>query len=244
MLKELRYRFRHDHCWLQQTTERYPSLTLVVSSIYDSKSEVHVDLTVHGPDADAIEAAEKAWREDPRIRKVSRLFAGPRGIRYHVSYEDTHSILPDIMLHTPISLGTISIAAGTEHYTVVGEAEDIQRLIAVLAEKGDVKVESIKSMDEFPAAPPAKDPQSSLLDSLTDKQLEALLVAFTEGYYRWPRTVSASTLALRMERSSSAFLAHLRQAESKVLEKAVEQLVGEDPGRLEAIQARLRPPQV
>lgn len=241
MLKELRYRFRHQNCWLQETTERHPGLTLVVSGIYEVEKEIHVDLTIHAPDSATIDKAEKEWRADPRITKVSRLYDGPRGVRFSVRYPDEHSIYPYILQNTPISLGSISMAAGTEHYTVLGEAEDVQRLVAVLATKGEVKVESVKSLDQVPGTPaPRTDERAGLLEVLTDKQLEALLSAYAGGYYRWPRTVSASKLAEQLDRSSSAFLAHLRQAEAKVLELAVLRLLDEDPGRLDAVQERLK----
>lgn len=240
MLKELRYRFRHDHCWLQETTERFPSITLVISSIYEVEGDIHIDVTVHSPDAATIQRAEGLWRADPRIKKVARLYEGPRGVRFHVGYHGDHSVYRYILQNTPISLGSISIAAGVEHYTVVGEAEDVQRLVAVMSQKGDLKVDSVKSLTEVPHetrnAEAAKD---SLVEALTDKQLEAILTAYAAGYYRWPRTVSASRLAEQMDRSSSAFLAHLRQGEAKMLELTVRRLLAEDPGRLEAVQARL-----
>ncbi len=51
MLKELRFRFRHDGCWLQETTEKHPDVMLVASAIYLADGVVHMNVTVHAPHA-------------------------------------------------------------------------------------------------------------------------------------------------------------------------------------------------
>ena len=43
MLREVRYEYQHGNCWLQETTEQFSTLTLVVSSVYMTGDQIHVD---------------------------------------------------------------------------------------------------------------------------------------------------------------------------------------------------------
>lgn len=245
MLKEARFAFKHQKCWLQDTTERYPGLTLVVSGIYILESDIHIDLLVHGP-GPSVEKARGEWAKDARLRKVSKVYEGPRGTRFHVAYSSKDSIYPHILKHTPLSLSGIAMASGAEHYTVVGEPEDIDALLKDLGKEGTLKVESIRDLTGAPGASPGAPAPSEgdgdLVErwagSMTDRQLEALILAHQEGYHRWPRQLSASELAGKLGLSNSAFLDQLRRAEAKTLEVVLAELQRRDPARFEAVRAR------
>jgi len=56
---------------------------------------------------------------------------------------------------------------------------------------------------------------------LTEKQEYALVQAFLEGYYSYPRRVSVKELASRLRVSSSALAELLRKAEQRIVEKYV-----------------------
>jgi predicted DNA binding protein len=55
------------------------------------------------------------------------------------------------------------------------------------------------------------------VDSLSERQREALDLARQRGYYTWPRSVSAADLASELDISKATLLEHLRKAESKLL---------------------------
>lgn len=241
MLKEIRFTFQHENCWLLETTQRYPAVTLVISSVYQVDQDIHIDLFAHAPNRPLIEAAWKDWSRDARIKKISKLYEGPRGMRFHVSYSSKHSVYPHIIHATPISLGAISMASGVEYYSILGEADDVQDLLGVLSGEGTVHVQAIKNLQEVPETP-QPDSAASVLGNLTDKQIEALIFAHSKGYYNWPRVLSASDLAAKLGLSSAAFLDHLRRAEAKALESVIQNLKTLDPARFEAIKARLAEP--
>jgi predicted DNA binding protein len=238
MLKEVRFTFRHDNCWLLEATQRNPAMTLVVSSVYQVKEDIHVDLFVHAPSKTMIDHAFREWSSDKRIHKISKLYEGAKGTRYHVSYAAKNSIYPHIIHHTPLSLGAISMSAGIEYYSILGESEDVQGLLGVLSKEGKVEVQSIKNLQELPETKNAE-LDAQVLSGLTDKQVEALVFAHAKGYYNWPRVVSASELADMMGLSSAAFLDHLRRAEARAVEAVMMNLKSIDPARVEAIKARL-----
>ena len=55
------------------------------------------------------------------------------------------------------------------------------------------------------------------LDTLTDRQEEAIQLAYLSGYYETPKQVTGSDLASMMDISSTAFHNHLRLAEQKLV---------------------------
>jgi predicted DNA binding protein len=236
VLKEVRFRYQHDGCWLQETTERHPSLMLVASAVYMVGDEVHMNVTVHAPDAATVAKAHAEWKRDPRIKKVTQLSEGPRGARFHVAYASPHSIYVHILRHTPVALGAIRFAQGAEHYQITGESPELQELLKVLGSKGKVDVLSIREAHEVEA----EESQPSPTAGLTDKQIEALVLAHQEGYYQWPRVRSASDLAEHLGLSSSAFLDHLRHAEAKLIGSIMGDLAIREPGRIEALRSRAK----
>jgi predicted DNA binding protein len=238
VLKEVRFRYRHDGCWLQETTERHPALMLVASAVYMVGDEVHMNVTVHAPDAATVAKAHAEWKKDPRIKKVQQLSEGPRGARFHVAYASPHSIYVHILQHTPVALGSIRFSQGVEHYQITGASPDLQDLLKVLGEKGEVEVLSIREAHD----PDIDEPQpgSGPTAGLTDKQIEALVLAHQEGYYQWPRVRSASELAQHLGLSSSAFLDHLRHAEAKLIGSIMGDLAIREPGRIESIRGRAK----
>jgi predicted DNA binding protein len=238
VLKEVRFRYRHDGCWLQETTERHPSIMLVASAVYMVADEVHMNVTVHAPDAATVAKAHAEWKKDPRIKKVQQLSEGPRGARFHVAYASPHSIYVHILQHTPVALGAIRFSQGVEHYQITGGSPDLQDLLKVLGEKGEVDVLSIREAHD----PDVEEPQAGAgpTAGLTDKQIEALVLAHQEGYYQWPRVRSASDLAQHLGLSSSAFLDHLRHAEAKLIGSIMGDLSIREPGRIESIRGRAK----
>lgn len=236
MLKEVRFRYRHDGCWLQETTERHKSLMLVASAVYMVGSEVHMNVTVHAPDAATVAQAFSEWKGDPRIKKVQQLSDGPRGARFHVTYSSPHSIFVHILQHTPVALGAIRFSQGVEHYQITGASPDLQDLLKVLGAKGQLEALSIREAQDIES----EESQPSPTTGLTDKQIEALVLAHQEGYYQWPRVRSASDLADHLGLSSSAFLDHLRHAEAKLIGSIMGDLAIREPGRIESIRSRAK----
>jgi predicted DNA binding protein len=59
---------------------------------------------------------------------------------------------------------------------------------------------------------------TTLNDRLTDRQREALRIAFHTGYFDWPRNADADTVAAEIGIAQSTFSQHLRAAERKLLE--------------------------
>jgi len=96
---------------------------------------------------------------------------------------------------------TVSVTAASHE----GVAE-LRR--ALEAEYDGVSVVSIRSDPEVAGAAP--------LDALTDKQRQALRLAFHEGYFERPRRHNTTELAEKLGVSRATFTQHVRAAERKV----------------------------
>lgn len=57
-----------------------------------------------------------------------------------------------------------------------------------------------------------------LMPGLTEKQLDALRIAYGEGYYHYPRKLTLPKLAKISKKSYSTFQEHLSKAENKLIE--------------------------
>ena len=56
-------------------------------------------------------------------------------------------------------------------------------------------------------------------DRLTDRQRETLRIALHAGYFEWPRSTDAETVAAELGIAQSTFSQHLRTAQRKVYEQ-------------------------
>ena len=64
-----------------------------------------------------------------------------------------------------------------------------------------------------------------LMPKLTEKQKKAVLLAFQNGYYDYPKKVNIGKLAKAMKLSPSTFQEHLRRAEEKLMPFLLENLL-------------------
>ena len=65
-------------------------------------------------------------------------------------------------------------------------------------------------------------PDQAVLAELTDRQREALEIAYRAGYFGWPRDSSAEEVADTMDISAATFHGHLRKAQKHLLEDVFE----------------------
>lgn len=104
-------------------------------------------------------------------------------------------------------------AAARMGLTVVGEAEDLQGVLAALPEEVEVTVHEIGSYDRRGGA---------LAGALTDRQREAVRTALERGYYEVPREACLADVADALDRAESSTSLLLRRAEREMLSRVLE----------------------
>jgi predicted DNA binding protein len=92
---------------------------------------------------------------------------------------------------------------------LLGDNNQVKEFLELMDEMG-IRYRIISLMD-------AKFSPSSPVSSLTDKQREALILAFTLGYFDTPRKISSEELAEKLGIVHSTLAVHLRRAERRLL---------------------------
>lgn len=113
--------------------------------------------------------------------------------------------------------------AGHEHYQVVSFSEENSRTLFEKMRAGGRHVELLKKsrLSVQPLMNTRSVAVPSLLSGVTDKQLDALVLAHRHGLYSSPRETTAAAIADSVGLSRSTFEEHLRKAENKLMRNLV-----------------------
>ena len=130
---------------------------------------------------------------------------------------------------------------GVEQYTIIVKGKRaLADLVAQLRPFGPVRVrrQSEVATDAIAASVPV----AKLLEDLTPKQLQVVLLAVARGYYRAPRAASAEELAAEFGVARSTFTEHLHKAEACLLAGVAAAIEQQPAMRTAARRRRGRPP--
>jgi len=111
--------------------------------------------------------------------------------------------------------GPVQIRDGVETWYLMAhkDRQEVKRVIREVEEAGhaDIDIKSITSKHQ-----PSGNHETNL-QQLSVRQREIFEFARNNGYYQWPRGVTARELAAELGISKTTFLEHLRKAEAKLL---------------------------
>jgi len=107
---------------------------------------------------------------------------------------------------------------GWEHYKIVSfRPEDERKFFNGLKKLADVEILSKTRIFNTGTGGGIRVSILSLFSRMTDKQLNALLVAYEQGYYKSPRRITTEKLAKTMVVTRPTYEEHLRKAENKII---------------------------
>lgn len=111
---------------------------------------------------------------------------------------------------------------GWEYYRLIAfKHEELRRLLQKLERKGfTFEVLRKVPFDGFIASSLTLT-ADALFSGLTDKQMDALLTAYSHGYYGLPRKADVKTIASRKRVPRATFQEHLQKAENKIVASLV-----------------------
>jgi len=211
--EQLSFRVQHPGP-LQTLTSQYPTIHLALWC--DWRHEV---LELVGAEPEAVKALRGVLEAHTQRHEGYALDDG-----VHVFVIDCIDLPHDAVNKAIDAAGCINLpptrfVEGWEHYEVVSFREDASRDLmgriqgtgraVELTSKRPLNVQAFLKMRGAGLAP--------VVESLTDRQLEAVLLAHHHGYYASPRRVTAEAIADAAGLSRSTFEEHLRKAENKLL---------------------------
>ncbi len=218
-LYEIGFKLQHD-CPYNELSKQHPKL--VISHWCNSEKDV---LEISCDDLDVFQKLQQD------IQQVERAL-GTKAIRKSFSSSHVQLVLqhcgcekmnapvsPVFEKHNCLRLDPDVYRGGWEYYRLIAFSEkDIRGLFSDLGKFCTVEVLSRRSIpsgavkEHFLVSP------SSLFGELTGKQLQALVYALENGYYRVPKKVTTEEMAKKLKLPRTTYEEHLRKAESKVLQ--------------------------
>ena len=120
---------------------------------------------------------------------------------------------PSLLLIPPIAYEN-----GWEHLRLIAfKHENVKKLLSKLGRDGfEVEIIRKKPFDGYIASSLTLT-TDALFSGLTEKQVHALLTAYAQGYFRFPRGSDLQTIASKEKISRTTFLEHLKKAENKII---------------------------
>ena len=173
-------------------------------------------LNVGVSSADRAREAVTAIDQVVDARAVS---SGTDRVRIEVAIDRSPLLDATASVGATVAGGTGTAASARLVIQVPGEA-DVREAVELLVDRlPDATLVAQREHDRQPDWPGAP---GGPVDALTDRQREALQVAYRAGYYAWPRESTAEEIAETLDIAPATLHAHLRKAEAGVFGNALE----------------------
>lgn len=220
----------HPDCWTLEVTDDAPG-GLLGHGVYAIDGKATGRFTAYGRSVDDLEALVEAIEASPltdAVWEADQHYATDVGTPdpenattgLVVQYELTNSINDALVSRGFIPDEPVRMTDGREYWTVVIHEDRTtvaDRLDEIReAKSATVEIETLRSLHDGLTNGVFR------TDRLSERQREVFELARTNGYYRWPREVTAADLAAELDLSEATLLEHLRKAESKLLDPGAE----------------------
>jgi predicted DNA binding protein len=200
-------------------TEKYPSLKIWTWCNYIT--DIH-EIAADNPDDfnDAVNEFKSVYS----ILNESVISSNVRLITQNCICSEKTTIHDNIQELEILNLMPVFAANGYEYYRLIAfKHESIEELFERLDKLG-FEVEIQKKLPFEGMVSDNLITLNSLVSNLTDKQMEAIIAAYTNGYYQTPREVNVNNVAQRMRVPRTTLQEHLNKAENKLISSIIPQI--------------------
>ncbi|HLD12776.1 MAG TPA: helix-turn-helix domain-containing protein [Candidatus Nanoarchaeia archaeon] len=217
-MKSLKVGVYHHDCWGSFSTKDYPTISMsemgAVKIVDRSRKGVLVD-SFFRITADSVRELDRYLsyvKSLPSLKQVKVHYRKDNRAYVFIQFLSTSSSYDQVLRSKAMPMGPIVQEKELEIHTVATENPgQTTKLLRNLEQLGEVKVFRIADFDE-----------GDVFAHLTGKQQDALLHAFNNNYYDWPRKKSLDMLAKQLGLKRRTFQERLRQAEAKFIPRAIE----------------------
>lgn len=222
MKKRVDLQLWHESCWMLDISRSFGDAELVVTDICSDGTDILATVVVSVDRDMDLTAIEQEAAEHAAVRSSDVLETGDEHLRIHTRYDASASIYTSMMESSLTPIGEIRVADDREQWTLIADGDAIGESIARLESYASVDVSRVVNYE--PSERSRRDVIDEISRGLSDRQRLYLLSALDEGYYSWPRGISASELAERHDVAGPTALEHLRKGEALVLQHLLSQL--------------------
>ena len=216
-LFEVRFRLEHD-CPYTRFAKNNPHVE--VQHWCSRESDV-LEFSHHGLTHSEMDTRLRRLEKDLSSKHVRRVYLGSSHtliVQKHNYASMKQNVNAVIEEHNCMEVQPTVYKDGFEWYRVLAFSHsDLTRLFGALSRWSDIEVLSKERLSDGSARDTTTVSMRTLLGGLTKKQLDALLVALTAGYYESPRKTRTADIAKMMRAPRTTYETHLRKAEGKVL---------------------------
>lgn len=234
-LRQVTIEMYHPGCWGLELSKQFPGSHFIEKSTYQAEDHIKADLVVIADDATEMDdILERAMVHENVYNLTMLKHAGDRA-RILAKYNKAKSVIPTITRSNLMAVEPFHITNGYKYWTVVAQSGTLADQIDSLEEKYQVQIKSIHDFED-PQRVEYADVVDQLYSALSPRQRETMYTAVQEGYYQWPREISADEIADSMGISGPTFLEHLRTGEKKLINKLFETFEQRNANHLLEIQ--------
>jgi predicted DNA binding protein len=214
----------HPECWTLHVTAD-TNADLLGHGLYSTSDAVYGLFTASSDSVSEVDQAIADVRASPLTTAVWPMPRAERpsspattgtateGFLVEWGIDTGENIIDSLVAHGFFPRGTYKMLDGREQWSVVTTMDRHEAqgsLSDVSAETdSDIEVVRIAASGRQPRGP-------QQLDILSPRQREVFEYACQQGYYDWPRNVSATELANDLDISKATVTEHLRKAESRL----------------------------
>ena len=220
-MKQIKLKIIHKGCWASESTAKHRGIRLVHAGPYvvlrkgKNFHEIESVWQVSSRNQKDLESFFAELKRDARIENFEIIKKiGSRAV-FFVKYKIKYSQFEMALSKGALPAEPVVIEDGVEHHSFLTETNEVMNSI----------LEKIKNDNEVTIVSIGQPKETKDKFALTDKQREALRIAFMYNYYQWPRKVNLDQLAKVAKISKKVFLDHLRKAESKVFQQVAMDLI-------------------
>lgn len=124
--------------------------------------------------------------------------------------KNTHGVIRNIISLDGIIMDDFKYM-GSEYWKILIYEDRIQELFGKLQSEGSIKLWGYRQYEVTE-------------QDLTPQELKSLVMAYTKGYFNFPKKAKSGEVAKLVGIDKSTFIYHLRSAESKLIKRYLDQL--------------------
>lgn len=225
---------RHPDCWTLEVTDETPA-SLLAQTVYNATDgRVKGHFTAYGDSDEEIDQLVEAASGSRLTHSVAEMqhqygtgqdhmSLGNTTRELLVEYDPANTISDALVSHGFIQEGPVRVQNGTEYWSVFVENGDRDRLHERLdsireSHDADIAVTKITSQGISGGN------SLNRVTLLSERQREIFELASEHDYYAWPRGITTRELADKASVSKTTLLEHLRKAEAKLLNPAIDEV--------------------
>ncbi|QRV13927.1 helix-turn-helix domain-containing protein [Haloterrigena salifodinae] len=224
----------HPDCWTLEVTGAV-SANLLAHTVYNAADgRVKGHFTAYGDSAEEIDRLVDEATNSRLTYSVVEMqhrygFDHPHVASGNVTrellveYDPNNTVSNALASQGFIQEGPVKIRNGTEYWSVFVDSDDRDRLherLEAVQEMRDAEITVTKISSHNLSG----DDALGRVENLSKRQREIFELACEHDYYTWPRGITTCELADKADISKTTLLEHLRKAEVKLLDPAIDEV--------------------